>query len=153
MGGIGKEEGERFAHPLPLRDPSLLDGKTGKIRVRPLYRQPSWLVLCRPESTFRLHHLLFPFGDLSRILAEAVKEDDGPESPAHDTVPTEEDAIHVVELLKIILPRTAGSSLPSLFSLFSLCAFPCVAVDMISAERPPWFLMCDSQTMLTEQVT
>lgn len=53
MDGMEKtKRDEHFAHPpLALCDPPLPDGKTGKIRVRPLCRQPSWLEMCRFENT------------------------------------------------------------------------------------------------------
>jgi hypothetical protein len=50
----------------------------------------------------KLHHLLFSLGDLKiRILAEAVKKDDGVQNlPANDAMPSVEDIVHIVKLLE-----------------------------------------------------
>jgi hypothetical protein len=50
----------------------------------------------------KLHHLLFSLGDFKiRILAEAVKKDNGVQNlPANDAMPSVEDIVYVVKLLK-----------------------------------------------------
>lgn len=49
-----------------------------------------------------LHDLVFAFGDLEiRILTEAVEKNNRVQDfSAHDAVPSEEDVIHVIKLLK-----------------------------------------------------
>jgi len=90
----------------PLHPPAnlpLLNGKTGKgelnlyILILPGGQGAGLKVLLQ-----KLHHLFFSLGDLKvRILAEAVKEDDGVQNfPANDAVQSVENIVHVVKFLK-----------------------------------------------------